>query len=80
MNIKEVTPDKVIQALKDKNVNLPCNRCGSNRFDFVSINYFPINKDPDVITIGGISIPSAVIACSNCGFLSIHALGPLGLI
>ncbi len=32
------------------------------------------------LVIGGPSIPSVAIVCSNCGFMSRHAIGALGLL
>ena len=38
-----------------------------------------LQSDYHNIVIGGHTIPSIVLVCSNCGFISKHALGALGL-
>ncbi len=80
MNLKNIKPSDIINKLKENDVNLPCHRCGSENFDFVSTTIVPINQNPNVLSVGGSAIPSAIIACSKCGVLSTHALAPLGLL
>ena len=80
MDIKSISTENIIKALQEKNVNLPCHRCGSTNFDVVSTTVFPINQNLNSISVGGPSIPAVIIACSNCGVLSTHALAPLGLV
>jgi predicted RNA-binding Zn-ribbon protein involved in translation (DUF1610 family) len=73
--------DKIIGRLMERKAVLPCPRCGNKNFVLLD-GYFiqPISTDIGAVVIGGQSIPSVVTACAQCGFLSQHALGALGLL
>jgi hypothetical protein len=73
--------DKIVKALTEKGVRLPCPRCGNQRFTLVD-GYFsePIQGELGGIVLGGPTIPSIVTICTQCGFISQHALGALGLL
>ena len=72
---------EIINALKERNVNSPCPRCGNTSFTLLD-GYFnqTIQGGLKGLALGGPSIPSIVTVCSKCGFLSQHALGTLGLL
>jgi hypothetical protein len=73
--------DKIIKALADRGVTLPCPRCGT--YDFTLLDGYLnqiIQTEPAGIVLGGRTIPSVVVACNRCGYLSQHALGILGLL
>lgn len=72
---------KVIDALDRVGANLPCPRCGKRNFALVD-GYFnhPIQTSLNGLVIGGPSVPSVVVVCNNCGFISQHALGALNLL
>jgi predicted Zn-ribbon and HTH transcriptional regulator len=58
-----------------------CPMCKSNEWTLVD-GYF-VNHIQDVPTTGlqvGKGLPTAVLCCTNCGFISQHALGILGLL
>lgn len=73
--------EKIIKVLEEKGAKLPCPRCGNNSFILIDgyLNQ-TIQAELKGIVIGGPSLPSIVIACNRCGYLSLHALGPLGLL
>ena len=73
--------DRIIKALTERGARLPCPRCGNQNFTLVD-GYFnqPIQTELGGLVIGGPSIPSVVVVCTRCGFLSQHALGVLGLL
>lgn len=73
--------DKIIQKLIEKGTNLPCPRCNSKNFSLVD-GYFnqSLQKELKGTVLGGPSIPSIVTICNQCGFISQHALGALGLL
>jgi len=82
--MKEISQEekqKIIRALDERGANLPCPRCGNESFTLAG-GYFHqgIQTDPQVNLIGGPSIPSVVVICNQCGYLSQHALGALGLL
>ena len=71
----------IIKALEYSGAKLPCPRCGNSSFTLLN-GYFnhTIQNDPKGMVLGGPSIPSIVVACNRCGYLSQHALGILGLL
>lgn len=71
----------IIKNLEEKGAKLPCPRCGKTHFSIID-GYFNhiLQKEYNSLVIGGPTIPVVVIACTNCGFLSQHALGGLGLL
>ena len=73
--------ERIIQALDDRGAKLPCPRCGNNSFTLLD-GYFnqTIQTELKGMVIGGPSVPSVVVACNRCGYLSQHALGALGLL
>lgn len=79
--ISEVQKKKVLEALDEAGVNLPCPRCGNGQFSLVD-GYFnhPIQTSLGGLVIGGPSVPSVVVVCNQCGFISQHALGALNLL
>ncbi len=73
--------EKIINTLKERGAKLPCPRCGN--YDFTLLDgYFnqTVGSEPGTIVIGGISVPSVVIACQRCGYLSQHSIRILGLL
>jgi hypothetical protein len=72
---------KIISELEARKAILPCPRCGNTAFTLLDgyINTF-VQSDLRNINIGGPSIPSIATACNQCGFISAHALGVLGLL
>lgn len=71
--------DEYINALKVKGVNAPCSRCRSNFFDIVGESIVSIQEKPGVVSIGGPSIPVVLVICQQCGNLTMHAQGSLGM-
>jgi hypothetical protein len=55
--------------------------CGHNKF-ILTDGYFnhSVQANTNNISIGGPSVPTIAIICSNCGFVSQHAIGLLGLL
>ena len=71
---------KIIEALNSRRASQPCPRCGNETFGVVpGIIQFVLQK-PGSYALGGPSVPTALSICGNCGFLSPHALGTLGLL
>lgn len=78
--MEQLRLNECIDALNSKGIKLPCPRCGSNHFSIVGESFIAINEDPNVIAIGGPSIPTILVACDNCGYVTQHAQMPLGLL
>jgi hypothetical protein len=76
----EEKKSQIANALVKKGVNQPCPRCAAKNFEVVGQTFLPINDNPNLFVVGGPMIPSAIVACSNCGFLTLHALQPLKLL
>ena len=71
--------ETIIKALKEKGVSLPCPRCKSSNFQVVGQTTLSMSENPSIVSLGGMVVPAALIACSKCGFITLHALGSLGL-
>ena len=72
---------EIVKALKKNGAVLACPRCKNDSFSLLD-GYFTqaIQTQLGGVVLGGRTVPSAVLACDRCGFLSQHALGPLGLL
>jgi ribosomal protein L37E len=79
--ISEQKKQEIIKVLEERGAKLPCPRCGNNSFTLLD-GYFnqTIQTDFKGMVLGGPSVPSVVVACTRCGYLSQHALGALGLL
>lgn len=70
---------RIIEALSSKGLQA-CPRCRNSNFEFLGETFLGLQDQPGTLVIGGPSIPVALVACTNCGFISQHALGALGLL
>lgn len=72
---------EIIKALEEHGAKLPCPRCGNKSFTLLD-GYFNQTVQGDVkgMVLGGPAVPSVVVICSQCGYLSQHALGVLELL
>jgi hypothetical protein len=79
--ISEDEKKRIIDALNAKLAVHPCPRCGNPSFTLLPgyINQ-PLSEQISQIVLGGLTVPTIAVACTNCGFLSLHAAGVLGLI
>ena len=76
---KEFRED-VVKRLSDKGVNRACPRCNADKFTLV--DGFAVFGMVDDLQDEGVRnlVPSVCVACNRCGYLTFHALGPLGLL
>jgi len=81
MKFEQQTKEKIAEKIKEKEALKPCERCGQQNFSVLDgfVNVPLAQEISGGIVIGGPQVPCAVIACTNCGNLSYHALGALGL-
>jgi predicted RNA-binding Zn-ribbon protein involved in translation (DUF1610 family) len=70
----------IIQALSKKGVNKPCPRCGHPHFNVVAETTIPLNDNPAILSADTSVVPTVIVACSNCGFITQHALGALDIV
>lgn len=73
--------DKILKELKKRGVSKTCPMCGNKHFS-IAPAYFVNLLQTSVgnLSLGGKSIPSIPIICTNCGFISQHAIGILGIV
>ena len=73
--------DKIIKALADRRANLPCPRCGNKSFIILDGFFNPtLQIELNGPVSEGVSVPAVVIICKQCGYISLHSLGVLGLL
>ena len=73
--------DKIKKALDERQAKNPCPRCNNEKF-FLTEGYFvqSLQKEAKGMVIAGAGLPSVIVICTRCGFMSQHALGALGLL
>jgi hypothetical protein len=76
-----INRDRIAQALTERGATKPCDRCGHTSFSVID-GYANIGLQDTFdrgIVLGGLGIPVAVVGCDNCGAITAHALGALGI-
>ncbi len=69
------------KAIQDRGATKPCPRCGNASFILLDGYLSPtLQTDLGKTILGGAGVPIVAVICKNCGFLSQHALGILGLL
>lgn len=75
--------EKVKNELVRRKALRPCPRCGQANFSIENqglIVHILQKEDRSLIIGGGTVIPTAVVVCTNCGYIMEHAIGVLGLL
>ena len=82
MKLTQELKNEIAQKLQEKGAIKPCSRCGHQKFSLLDgfINFPMTQEVSNNVIIGGPNVPSAVVACENCGHLEFHALGAIGLL
>jgi len=71
--------DIVGKKLLELGARLPCHRCGSKNFVILDdYSHLPMHKE--LSSVPNMSIPVILAACANCGAITPHALGALGML
>ncbi|MEC3114620.1 hypothetical protein P9015_26505 [Bacillus cereus] len=73
---------KIIKILEEKGATRPCSRCGHMNFSLLD-GYFNHSIQTSLdggMVIGGPTVPVITTVCNQCGCLSQHAVGALGLL
>lgn len=72
---------EIAAKLNEKLTGITCPMCHQHSF-IIADGYFVnlLHDNLDSFKMGGSSIPTISIICSNCGFVSQHALGVFGLL
>ena len=71
---------EIVRALASRDVKTSCPMCDNNNWA-IAEGYFinPLQERPNVIHLAGAVIPTIVLICNKCGFVSQHALKVLGI-
>ena len=72
---------EIVAALKERGALQACPRCGNEGFALAD-GYFNelLQTEPADLKFDVSSVPSVIVICRNCGFMSQHALGILGFL
>ena len=78
----EIPREKVSKMLDERKANKPCHRCGNENFALLEefSNIILQKGIGGALVLGGPTIPTAIVVCSNCGAITFHAIGALGLL
>lgn len=78
----EINRENVAKMLDERKVNKPCSRCGHEQFALLEefTNIFINKKASGDLVIGGPTVPAAIVVCNNCGAITFHAIGALGML
>jgi predicted nucleic-acid-binding Zn-ribbon protein len=70
---------KFSQALEDRSVTQPCPRCGNHRFSVLGMSNLKVVGGGAGLLSAFLErdVPTVVVVCNNCGFLSNHAAAVL---
>ena len=72
---------EIARILKERIGKFECPMCHQTNFSLIDGYFHCIMQDSiGQSSLSGMSVPSVAIICSNCGFMSQHALGALGLL
>jgi hypothetical protein len=71
----------VIQTLQSRGMTGACPMCKKNEWVVHEVPVsLPVYEMDGKVKVPGTSMPVAAMICKNCGFMSFHSLGALGLL
>lgn len=77
----QLSKQQIADMLNNKGANRHCARCGRAEFSILDgVNMIQLQDSTEGLSFGGNSVPSVLVACVNCGAITFHALGALGLL
>lgn len=73
--------ENIVKILNERLENFQCPMCHKGPFTIID-GFFNMSLQGSLTsyTLGGTTVPMVAITCNNCGFISLHALGALGLL
>jgi hypothetical protein len=82
MELSKAESEKIARLLTEKGATKACHRCGHAAFTVIDgYSIFGIQENlSQGLVIGGPNVPVAMVACNNCGAITPHALGAIGLL
>jgi hypothetical protein len=69
---------RIIAALKERGAG-SCPRCSDSQWTVSEYSRIEVQATMERNTAERTTIPAIMIVCENCGFISQHALQPLGI-
>ena len=69
---------RIIAALKERGAG-SCPRCRDSQWTVSEFSRIEVQATMERNTAERTTIPAIIIVCENCGFISQHALQPLGV-
>ena len=73
--------EEIRKKFVPKTTNLSCPMCANKGFSMAEGYFMNImQSNLTSLELGGQAVPTIGIICNNCGFVSQHALGALGLL
>jgi hypothetical protein len=81
-SLNEKQKKELAEVLGKRGVRPDCPMCGKQQWTLLDayLNHHLQTELTSAFVIGGPSLPAAAIVCGNCGFVSQHALGALGML
>lgn len=80
-NYKGISADdkhRIVAALKARGAG-SCPRCNDSQWTVSEFSRIEVQASMERDTLERTTIPVAMIVCEHCGFISQHALQPLGI-
>ena len=81
MSYKGISTDdkhRIFAALKERGAG-SCPRCNDSKWIVSEFSRIEVQATAERNSSEGTTIPTVMIVCQHCGFISQHALQPLGL-
>jgi hypothetical protein len=69
---------RIVAALKSRGAG-SCPRCNDSQWTVSEFSRIEVQATMDLHTAERTTIPAIMIVCEHCGFISQHALQPLGM-
>lgn len=72
---------KVERIFEAKKATLPCHRCGTDQFSILGeyVNFQLMEEQAGIKIVGKAVLPTVLVGCNNCGAVTFHATGILGI-
>jgi len=80
-NYKGISADdkhRIVAALKDRGAG-SCPRCRNSQWTVSEFSMLEVQATMERNSVERTTIPAVMIVCEHCGFISQHALQPLGV-
>ena len=77
--LTELKQRQIAESLSRKGATRPCHRCGGNEFEIVADGYLrhDFHREENKSFVDRPHVPTAAIACRNCGNMNFFALKAL---